>query len=889
MNRDDYLHRIAKYLGRLNHEIRALNAMGRFDINSVAEDFLIPVLKVVFACPDLRNQNEIQMNFPAVDLGCRTTRLSFQVTTDASSTKVEKTLKGFHDHDLGKLFDRVYILALTEKQSTYGASALARQIAKLSVLFDPAEHIIDVTDLLARIRQLETSDLERIDAYLASEWADRDRLLQFREQLDKFLAFSTNKIELEKRSRKYIPSIFVETHSTKEEVRLFANPLFFYRRIQDHLNKFDYHHLNSLMRIGREPEFLLDLDPGLLTQTPSNFVELGEWLDRLVAAVSSELAKVRPLSWWRDEGEKRYTPINGDTADWMIARFPVESVASGLASRLRKALALVDLIRKKIFLVTSMAGQGKTNFVCDLVENQFRSFEIPSLFVPARELNSYAPGKRLFEYISNNRYSPSVTKLHEFLTLFNDVALENGRPFLIVIDGINEVADLAAFCDELKAFCNAICQYDMVKVIITCRSEFFDEKYASMLDEPFAVHIHRVGDLRSKMSERSEVRLLRSYLEHFRIRGELSKIAQNFLKSDLLLLRIFCERYEDSDVGYLADIYKGDLFEQYLRKKITSFPPQLQPRALPTLYRIVEAMLDANDYSKLSVRKFTAEEQAVVRRFVEDDVILRQEIGTEGLAAIGDLAISFTYDELRDFVIAYKLVVGEAADGGNRDLPATLAMLPGRPIHEGVYRYVYLLARKTGDAAAISACEGAPDFAEHFSLNVHLLPPAEQTEDDVARVKALLANGSMPSRLRRIARFLVQRRDTADALNITLLRDHLNGLTTAEHGAFVQMMFAHPHDYQPYAWRGRLHQLIHDVAEGNAGEGLARYDAEWLAFFLHSASLASWSERERVSTMFREAIDGPNCRDAVALIRPARSDAVRLLLSDIEESADAAL
>lgn len=888
MKRDDHLNNIAKYFGRLTHEIRALNAIGRFDINSVAEDFLIPVLKVAFACPDLRNQNEMQMNFPAVDLGCSTTRTSFQITTDSSSGKAEKTLKKFHEHDLDKLFDRVYILALTEKQSAYKAGALACAIAHLTIPFNPAEHIIDVNDLLSQIRRLDISDLKRIDAYLATGWAEHDRHVRFCEQLDKFLEFSTNKIELEKRSRKYIPSIFVETHSTKEEVRLFANPLFFYRKIQDNLGKLDYGPLNSRMRIAREPEFVLDLDRTLLAETPPTFAELEDWLDRVGEAIARELVKVRPLSWRRDEGEEPYRPVNGKTADWMIARFQAESSASGLTSRLQDALGLIRLIRKKIFLVTSMAGQGKTNFVCDLVENQFRSFAIPCLFIPARELNSYSPGKRLFDYISNNRYSPDVTKIHEYLKLFNDVALETDKPFLIVIDGINEVAHLSAFSDELKAFCNAVCQYDMVKVIITCRSEFFDEKYASILDEPFADHIHRVSDLRSNMTERSKIRLLKSYFSYFNISGRFSAIAEDFLKSDLLLLRIFCERYEESDVGYMADIYKGDLFEQYLIKKIKSFPDHLQANAMPTLYRIVTGMLDTDDFAKLSVRSFTAEEQTIIRRFVEDDVILRQEIGVEGLSALGDLVISFTYDELRDFVIAHRLVVGDAT-GDARSLKAVLATLPGRPIYEGVYRYAYLLARKANDAAAIAACERGPNFVEHFSLNVHLLPPAVQTRDDVERVKALLADSSAPERLRRAAGFLLHRHDTTELLNITMLRDHLNGLESADHATFVRALFAHRYDYERYKWQERLHRLIHDIVEDQDEAGLGQYCSEWLAFFLHASSLAGWSERERVSTMFREALDAANCHDAIELVRPARTEAMRILLADIDAVEDVRL
>jgi hypothetical protein len=70
-------------------------------------------------------------------------------------------------------------------------------------------------------------------------------------------------------------------------------------------------------------------------------------------------------------------------------------------------------------------------------------------------------------------------------------------------------------------------------------------------------------------------------------------------------------------------------------------------------------------------------------------------------------------------------------------LTEVLARLPNCPVYEGVYRYAYLLARKAKNTAAITACEAAPNFTEHFSLNVHLLPPAVQTSEDVARVRAI--------------------------------------------------------------------------------------------------------------------------------------------------------
>ena len=884
MNRDDYLNSIAKHFARLTHEMRALNAIGRFDINSVAEDFLVPVLKIAYSCPNLRNQNEIQMNFPAVDLGCRTNRISFQVTTDASSGKVQKTLEGFRKHDLDQLFDEVYVIALTEKQASYNAKPLQDTIADLTISFNPELHIIGVEDLLARFKLLETGELLKIDEYLASEWAVRDRLVRFRTQLDDFLRLTTDKIQFEKNSGKYIPSVFVETHSTKEEMRLFAHPLFFYRRIQDRLAKASYAPLNALMVMAREPEITYELNLKLLSEKPATFAELDGWLDRVSAAVSRELDKVRHLSWYPGPGGA-YRPVNGDAVAWDIVRIKAESSATGLLSRFEDVLKLVGLIRKKIFLVTSMAGQGKTNFVCDLVENQFRSFELPCLFVPARELNRYSSGQRLLEYISNNRYAPDVQRLHGHLELFNDVALEAGKPFLIVIDGINEVADLSGFSDELRDFCSALGQYDMIKAVITCRSEFFEGRFASLMDDPIADRIHRVADLRSKMSDRSRDRLIRSYFSHFQISANLSRTARDFLKSDLLLLRIFCERYRGHDVGFMADIYKGDLFDDYLAQKIKSFPSEIKNRALFTLYRIVEEMLAAGDFSKLSVRYFTAEQQAVVRKFIEEDIILRQEIGSEGLASIGDLAISFTYNELRDFVIAHKL-----AEGANSDLETALASLPSLPIYEGVYRYIYLLVRKSRDPAKIVVCEGAQDFIEHYSLNVHLLPPSLQNAHDVDRAKLILADSSAPDRARRVAWFLLSRRDPSDLLNVSVLGTYLNGLGDPEHTSFIKIFFAHRYEWKLPEWRKRLHEMIHDVAEIVANESMNRFDPEWLGFFLHSSAEAGWLEREHVSTMFREGIassaTSANCREAVELARPAASRAVQALIADIKDEAE---
>jgi radical SAM protein with 4Fe4S-binding SPASM domain len=122
MNREDNLAKSTSLLARLAHEIKVKNAARLFDINRIAEDFYVPVLSVLYDCPELKNQNAIAYNYPAVDLGCDASRVSIQVTSDASSGKIIKTLKLFKEHELNDRFDTVYVLVLTEKQSAYPCS-----------------------------------------------------------------------------------------------------------------------------------------------------------------------------------------------------------------------------------------------------------------------------------------------------------------------------------------------------------------------------------------------------------------------------------------------------------------------------------------------------------------------------------------------------------------------------------------------------------------------------------------------------------------------------------------------------------------------------------------------------------------------------------------------
>ncbi|WP_413769299.1 SMEK domain-containing protein, partial [Vibrio vulnificus] len=98
------------------------------------------MLATALNCPDLQNQNRIRMNFPAADLGCKTSRVSIQITSDASSAKICETLKKFDSHNLGSDFDDIYIYVITERQKSYTSQQLMQSVENLSIAFDPSNN-----------------------------------------------------------------------------------------------------------------------------------------------------------------------------------------------------------------------------------------------------------------------------------------------------------------------------------------------------------------------------------------------------------------------------------------------------------------------------------------------------------------------------------------------------------------------------------------------------------------------------------------------------------------------------------------------------------------------------------------------------------------------------
>ncbi len=880
MTRQELLQRSNTLLGRFAHEVKVANAMGLFDINTIAEDFLIPVFKIAFGCPDLCNQNRIQMNFPAVDLGCKTSRTSIQITSDSSSSKVCETLNKFEFHNLDCDFSSLYVYVITERQNSYSSSKLAEAAKKLSIKFDTSINILDYRDLSKKFSELTNEQLEYINTHLEEGFRQADTKLKFRSNLDAFLTVSKQKIEDEKRTKKYIPAVFVETSETKEDMRYFANPMFFYRKIDDDIKQIDLAHFNKLLSMAKIEPFEDNLREIVTLKGPNDLSELRVRFVQQSTALKALQEHVSQFSWYGDRAGQ-FKPSDYLAGYWNVFQYNIESNGSGVFRSLEKVSKKVGIAQAKIFLVTGMAGQGKTNFVCDLIENQFRAFENPTIFIPARSLNDYPGPNRILSYIMNNRFAPHLKNIHELFALLNMVADECQKPFVIAIDGINEVGDLDGFVSELRILLEALCQYDFVKIIITCRNEFFDHKFSEVFEPQFSDHLYRVQDLRREMSQENKSRLVVAYLHHFQVKVRLSNAAANFLENDLILLRIFSEIHAGKNIGYVADIYKGDIFEQYLIMKINEFPTYSRQAVLNTLYKICSRMLNNEKFSQISVDGFDSDERQIVEQLIGEDIILRREVPSTGLASLGTENISFTYDELRDFLLAYYTVV-ELAASHPVQLKGIFAKISEWPIYEGFFRYVYILARKQRCNTILATCEASDDFHKHFLNNLSLLSTDIQTSEDVERVKAVLKESAAKHDLRRVAWFLFFKREDSDQLNIRILLDHVSSLDVEESERFFKAMFSRSSDFRDSNWRDNISNLINGFNKLSKVQKLG-LGVPALALVLYFAPYARWNEKETTLNFFEKFQLKQEVFDAIDICKNAVSVKVQSYLKEIAE------
>ncbi len=167
IKKEIYLKNVAGSLGLLSKQIELLNAVNLYDINIIAEDFFTGLLNLIFDFK-LKNANVVEKNAQAIDLIDEENKVSIQITSDNSSTKVKHTIKEYIDNKSYEKYDKLIVLILTSKKK-YSKPFDTNN----NFVFDKDSDILDVKDLIKAIRGLELEKIIAINDFLQRELCDK--------------------------------------------------------------------------------------------------------------------------------------------------------------------------------------------------------------------------------------------------------------------------------------------------------------------------------------------------------------------------------------------------------------------------------------------------------------------------------------------------------------------------------------------------------------------------------------------------------------------------------------------------------------------------------------------------------------------------------------------
>ncbi len=186
MNLEDSQNTIKRLMSLFVTEITNATAMGKTDLNKVAENILIPIIAEVYGYRNLKNLNFTEgSNYPSIDLGDETERVAFQITATPDLKKVKDTLTKFikHPDKLYEKYNRLIIYILTKKQDSYGDIEI-NKIINGKLTFDPKKDIWDSRDILKEVYKFQIDRTRKVEKILEENFG-QTRKQPDREVVDK--------------------------------------------------------------------------------------------------------------------------------------------------------------------------------------------------------------------------------------------------------------------------------------------------------------------------------------------------------------------------------------------------------------------------------------------------------------------------------------------------------------------------------------------------------------------------------------------------------------------------------------------------------------------------------------------------------------------------------
>lgn len=529
-------------------------------------------------------------------------------------------------------------------------------------------------------------------------------------------------------SGKYLPDTFLENREVKDKARIFSSPVKMYRLLFEELSRMSFKLYNQKRaKDGVKGNFKLEIKQWDINKKTIDLPTFQAYVSELTTYLQNIIDKLQK------DGNR----------GWITS------------AKLNNQLRRMEFLNKKILMITSDAGQGKTNFVCDLVHNLFNCENIPYIFVNAFELAAEHPALGLaqeYNYIGNGSLEDTILKAERFCH-------QNLQYLVVVIEGLNENLNQRLFRNNLARMLNAMTEHEHVKVILTCRKNFFEQNYASFCqnfgEEMKELSLNTYHRREENYSSNERNCLIERYSSHFKIKGTIHPYIKDELLQNLLLLRIFFETYEGKDVSNKDMIDRVELYQKYfnmLCEKVQNLIEQDTHVAYDgkithdIFHKIIEWMVN-NDifvnlpYSKI-MKTLSEIEHKCFEVFMNANMILQHD--SVGESGDNSDVINFTFEEMRDFLLCeYLIKFIYEQDKERFFLLIEKYTSKDNNLAEGIRKFIFLCAKQKHLFPLYEEIRKCSWFLDTFKYYIWDVEDELISEEDINLIKELIVSDSL--------------------------------------------------------------------------------------------------------------------------------------------------
>lgn len=575
-------------------------------------------------------------------------------------------------------------------------------------------------------------------------------------------------------SGKYIPDTFLEVSELKEHIRCFTGPFLFYKRVYEKICLFNFDFLNRRLQKEKKETFAFNVEHYKVEST-DNFESLYNLSNTL-------------LSYLNSKHDELY---NGGNHKWAFS------------SKLRRRKDDVEFINKRLCILTANAGQGKTNFICDFAANVLVKRNIPSLYVNGYEVDA----SNIENSISHAVYPTNAYTFGEILEAIKEYCTYTKKPFVIIIDGLNENSTPQLLCSNLCRLIKELSNHKFVKIILTCRTEYYKEQFSS-IGQTYVGETIIVDHIHAHLNESQKDRLIDNYLNYFKISVSLSDDIRDELTENLLLLRIFAESYQNQTLSYISDLHKDELFNVYYRTMCDNISKKISTDGYPSLNthvihnfigRIIEYMVDQQCFTNIPICNIlnTSESSqiALYNKFLDENIILRRDLITSSGIFGTTEVINFTYDEFRDYLVSCYLVDGIYPKSEAEFKTFVIANTQNNQrLAEGIRSFLFLIAKKHTDKRIIEFLKTLDWYKNVFLNHIWEIDDKFIDDTDIKLIEELLPkhNKQIIPRLMFRGRWDTRR---FTKININILLKFLSSLDDNHLRKMLYLVWVPEYDY----------------------------------------------------------------------------------------------